>query len=75
LRCCDQREYDNIDQDIETLEKKIEALENSTSEFATDFTKLQEILDEKAELEGELEHKYERWEYLNNLVEEINEGR
>lgn len=71
----EQREYDNIDQDIETLEKKIEALENSTSEFATDFTKLQEILDEKAELEGELEHKYERWEYLNNLVEEINEGR
>ncbi|WP_304340026.1 ABC-F family ATP-binding cassette domain-containing protein [Metaclostridioides mangenotii] len=71
----EQREYDNIDQDIETLEKKIEALENSTSEFATDFTKLQEILDEKAELEGELEHKYERWEYLNNLVEEINEGK
>jgi ATP-binding cassette subfamily F protein uup len=71
----EQREYDNIDQDIETLEKKIEALENSTSEFATDFTKLQEILDEKAELEGELEHKYERWEHLNNLVEEINEGK
>jgi ATP-binding cassette subfamily F protein uup len=71
----EQREYDNIDQDIETLEKKIEALENSTSEFATDFTKLQEILDEKAELEGELEYKYERWEYLNNLVEEINEGK
>jgi ATP-binding cassette subfamily F protein uup len=71
----EQREYDNIDQDIETLEKKIEALENSTSEFATDFTKLQEILDEKAELEGELEHKYERWEYLNNLVDEINEGK
>jgi ATP-binding cassette subfamily F protein uup len=71
----EQREYDNIDQDIETLEKKIEALENSTSEFATDFTKLQEILDEKAELEGELEHKYERWEYLNNLIDEINEGK
>lgn len=71
----EQREYENIDQDIESLENKIEALENSTSKFATDFTKLQEILDEKSELESELEHKYERWEYLNNLVEEINERK
>ena len=30
-----------------------------------------EILDEKANLEKELEFKYERWEYLNNLAEEI----
>lgn len=71
----EQREYENIDQDIESLENRIEALENSTSKFATDFTKLQEILDEKSELESELEHKYERWEYLNNLVEEINERK
>lgn len=71
----EQREYENIDQDIENLENKIEALENSTSKFATDFTKLQKILDEKSELESELEHKYERWEYLNNLVEEINERK
>lgn len=71
----EQREYENIDQDIENLENKFEALENSTSKFATDFTKLQEILDEKSELESELEHKYERWEYLNNLVEEINERK
>lgn len=68
----EQREYDNIDQDIETIEKKIEALDNSTSEYASDFTRLQEIMDEKEELEKELEHKYERWEYLNELVEEIN---
>ncbi|MGL5312694.1 MAG: ABC-F family ATP-binding cassette domain-containing protein [Peptostreptococcaceae bacterium] len=67
----EQREFDTIDSDIEKLENKIEELENSTSKYATDFTKLQEVLDEKAKLEGELEHKYERWEYLNNLAEEI----
>lgn len=39
--------------------------------YSTDFTKLQEIMDEKAELEKELEYKYERWEYLNSLAEEI----
>lgn len=67
----EQREFDTIDDDIAKLESKIEELDNSTSKFATNFTKLQEILDEKANLEKELEHKYERWEYLNNLAEEI----
>ncbi len=67
----EQREFDTIDADIEKLESKIAEHEESTSKFATNFTKLQEILDEKANLEKELEHKYERWEYLNNLAEEI----
>ncbi|HSQ89621.1 ABC-F family ATP-binding cassette domain-containing protein [Romboutsia sp.] len=67
----EQREFDTIDNDIEKLEQKIENLEASTSKFATDFVKLQEVLNEKAEAEKELEHKYERWEYLNNLAEEI----
>lgn len=67
----EQREFETIDSDIEKLEQSIESLEESTSKYATDFTKLQEILDEKANLEKELEHKYERWEYLNNLADEI----
>jgi len=67
----EQREFDTIDTDIEKLEQKIENLEASTSNFATDFVKLQEVLNEKAEAEKELEHKYERWEYLNNLADEI----
>lgn len=67
----EQREFDSIDSDIEKLEHKIEELEQSSVKFATDFVKLQEVLDEKANAEVELEHKYERWEYLNNLAEEI----
>jgi len=67
----EQREFNAIDTDIEKLEHKIENLEASTSNFATDFVKLQEVLNEKAEAEKELEHKYERWEYLNNLADEI----
>ena len=65
----EQKEFDSIDSDIEQLEKKIAALEESTAVYATDFTKLQEIMNEKAELEKELEYKYERWEYLNELAE------
>ncbi|MDU1201623.1 MAG: ABC-F family ATP-binding cassette domain-containing protein [Clostridiales bacterium] len=68
----EQREFDTIDADIEKLEEKIASLEEDTSKFATDFTKLQEIMDEKTKLEDELQVKYERWEYLNNLAEEIS---
>ena len=67
----EQREFDTIDEDIEKLEDKIASLEEDTSKYATDFTKLQEIMDEKTKLENELQVKYERWEYLNNLAEEI----
>lgn len=67
----EQREFDTIDEDIEKLEDKIASLEEDTSKYATDFTKLQEIIDEKTKLENELQVKYERWEYLNNLAEEI----
>lgn len=71
----EQREFDTIDFDIEKLEEKIKVLEESTSKFATDFVKLQEVLDEKSKLESELEYKYERWEYLNNLAEEIAKSK
>ena len=71
----EQREFETIDSDIEKLEQKIEQLENDSTKFATDFVKLQEILNEKANAESELEHKYERWEYLNNLAEEIENSK
>ena len=71
----EQREFETIDSDIEKLEQKIESLENDSIKFATDFVKLQEILNEKANAESELEYKYERWEYLNNLAEEIENSK
>ena len=71
----EQREFETIDSDIEKLEQKIETLESDSIKFATDFVKLQEILNEKANSEAELEHKYERWEYLNNLAEEIENSK
>ena len=71
----EQREFETIDSDIEKLEQKIEQLENDSTKFATDFVKLQEILNEKVNAESELEHKYERWEYLNDLAQKIEEQK
>ena len=67
----EQREFDTIDDDIALLEDKIQSIDDNLDKYSTDFTKLQEMLDEKSALEKELEHKYERWEYLNNLADEI----
>lgn len=71
----EQREFDTIDDDISSLENKIQFIDGNLDKYSTDFTKLQEMLDEKSKLEKELEFKYERWEYLNNLAEEIDSNK
>ncbi|MBS5952407.1 MAG: ABC-F family ATP-binding cassette domain-containing protein [Paraclostridium bifermentans] len=71
----EQREFDTIDDDISSLENKIQSIDGNLDKYSTDFTKLQEMLDEKSKLEKELEFKYERWEYLNNLAEEIDSNK
>ncbi|WP_195946598.1 ABC-F family ATP-binding cassette domain-containing protein [Paraclostridium bifermentans] len=71
----EQREFDTIDDDISSLENKIQYIDDNLDKYSTDFTKLQEMLDEKSKLEKELEFKYERWEYLNNLAEEIDSNK
>ena len=66
---------DPVSLDMCKMLAKIESLESDSIKFSTDFVKLQEILNEKANAEAELEHKYERWEYLNNLAEEIENSK
>ena len=71
----EQKEFDEIDDVIANLEDKIESLENDLVKFSTDFVKLQEIMNEKDDLTKELEKKYERWTYLNELAEKIEDQK
>ena len=71
----EQKEFDTIDADIEALEMKIEELDNAMAASATEYSKLQDLMKEKEAVEGELQHKYERWEYLNELAAEIEENK
>lgn len=71
----EQKEFDSIDEDIVNIEAKIEDLDIAMAKNATEYSKLQELMNEKAEAEAELEHKYERWEYLNELAAEIEENK
>ena len=73
LKCSykEQKEFETIDEDIEKLEEKIAELEEQISKCATDFIKLNELMQEKEKTEAELSDKMERWVYLNDLAEKI----
>ena len=67
----EQREFETIDDEIEALESHLEELEEKAQRSATDFVKLNELMEEKQKTEEALEQKMERWEYLNDLAEKI----
>ena len=71
----EQKEFETIDEDIEKLEEKITQLEEQISKCATDFIKLNEFMQEKEKTEVELSDKMERWVYLNDLAEKIEEQK
>ena len=67
----EQREFETIDQDIDDLEKRIADCDTEIGLNASDYIRLQELMDEKSALEARLEEKTERWLYLNDLAERI----
>ena len=69
----EQREYEQIDQVIAELEEKIEETEQQIRSNSSDYTALQQLTQEKEELEEQLAQKLERWVYLNDLAERIAE--
>lgn len=69
----EQREYEQIDQVIAELEEKIEQTEQQFRSNSSDYTALQQLTQEKEELEEQLAQKMERWVYLNDLAERIAE--
>ncbi|MEG1782931.1 MAG: ABC-F family ATP-binding cassette domain-containing protein, partial [Oscillospiraceae bacterium] len=68
----EMREFETIDEDIAALEEKIEKIDAEFALSASDFVKLQELTEEKEETQRQLNHKLERWVYLNELNDTIN---
>ncbi len=71
----EQKEYEEIDDVIALLEKKLLELEGRLGEASSDYVLLQQLMDEKAVLESQLEEKMERWVYLNDLAERIEKNK
>lgn len=67
----EQREFETIDDDIAKLEEKLETLDAQIVANATNSVKLRELMDKKEEAGNELDEKMERWVYLNDLNEKI----
>ena len=69
----EQREWQEIDTIIAKLEDDIAKIDKKIEIAATDYTKLQELLEEKEKIENKLEEKMDRWVYLSELAEKIEE--
>ena len=67
----EKKEYETIDDDIATIESQLEQIDIDMEQAASEYVKLRELSDKKTELEKELEEKMDRWVYLNDLAEQI----
>lgn len=68
----EKQEYETIEQDILDLEEKLESLDAEMAANATNSKRLSELAAEREQTEADLEHKMERWEYLEELAEKIH---
>lgn len=71
----EQKEFDSIDEEIENLEIEIGETEQAIAEASTNYTKLNELMAQKEQLEKALEEKMERWVYLNDLAEQMEAAK
>lgn len=67
----EKREYETIEADIEKLENQIADLDEKILKNASDFGKLNALTKEKEEVEAELLEKMDRWEYLEEIAQQI----
>lgn len=67
----EQKEFETIDSDISKLEEKLQTIENDMVKNSSNYGKLNELMKEKEEVQEKLDLKYERWEYLNEIAEAI----
>jgi len=68
----EEREFATIEDDITALEEKIEENQAQQAQAGSDYVRLQQLQEELADLEAQLERKEERWMYLTELKEKID---
>ena len=68
----EQKEFETIDDDIANLEQKIADIDMQIEKSATQYSKLSELMSQKTEYEQKLSDMMDRWVYLNDLNERIN---
>lgn len=67
----EQKEYETIEEVVAALEEKISQIEKDMERYATDFIELNKLVKEKEMTENQLQEKMDRWMYLEELNEKI----
>lgn len=71
----EQKEFEQIDDQIDELEKNILRVEMKMNEASSDFEQLQQLITKKELLEKQLDVAIVRWTYLNELSDEIEKNK
>ena len=66
-------EFETIDCDIEKIEQEIKDIKIQMEQSAADYVKLQELTKKYDELKESLDFKMDKWVYLTDLAEKIEE--
>lgn len=69
----EQKEWETIEDRVNSLEEKNTQLKKEIALAASDFERVQELYNEQQQVEQELELAIERWTELSILIEELGE--
>ena len=73
LSYTDQRELDSMEGEIAALEEKIAALDAEMAANISDYAKLETLSSQKEETEALLNERMDRWVYLTELAESLEQ--
>lgn len=69
----EQKEWETIEDEITTLEEKLDTLASEIVEHGSNIEEVQRLYEEQQQTEKLLEEKMERWEHLSLLVESFQQ--
>jgi len=67
----EKREFEQIENVIEDLEKSLAKITEEMNNNWSDYTKIKELTDKYNVIQAELDKKMQRWVYLNEIAEQI----
>ncbi len=71
----EQQEYEQIDQNIAEVEQELENLNESINQVGADYEQLQILTHQQLAVVAKLDMLMERWTYLTELAEEIEQEK
>jgi ATP-binding cassette subfamily F protein uup len=71
----EQKEWDEIEGRISSLEDKLTLIKKSIEQAGSDYGKVQDLFAEEQQVSGQLEQAMDRWTELSELIEQISSGK